>query len=82
MISFMPLVYMSHMEILNSLFEPRNNKTNKLTVRPAKTQVSLGIRPILSESSLCAYWVANDSSFLHADSEDSVDNKIFVTALP
>ena len=42
-----------------------------MTVRPAKTQISLGIRPVWSESSLCAQWVAKDPSFLHADSEDS-----------
>ena len=46
--------------------EPRHDKTNKVTVRPAKTQISLGIR-----CSLCAEWVAKDPSFLHADSEDS-----------
>ena len=40
-------------------------------VRPAKTQISLGIRPVWSESSLCTQWVAKDPSFLHADSEDS-----------
>ena len=28
---------------------------NKLTVRPAKTQISLGIRPVCSESSLSAW---------------------------
>ena len=27
-------------------FEPRHDKTNKMSVRPAKTQVSLGIRPV------------------------------------
>ena len=42
-----------------------------MTVRPAKTQIILGIRPVWSESSLCAQWVAKDPSFLHADSEDS-----------
>ena len=46
-------------------------KTNKMNVRPAKTQISLGIRPFWSESSLCAQWVAKDPNFLHADSEDS-----------
>ena len=46
-------------------------KTNKMSVRPAKTQISLGIRPVWSESLLCAQWVAKDPSFLHADSEDS-----------
>ena len=26
--------------------EPRHDKTNKMSVRPAKTQISLGIRPV------------------------------------
>ena len=52
-------------------FEPRHDKTNKMRVRPAKTQISLGIRPVWSVSSLSAQWVANDPSFLHADSEYS-----------
>ena len=42
-----------------------------MSVRPAKTQISLGIRPIWPESSLCAQWVAKDPSFLQADNEDS-----------
>ena len=42
-----------------------------MSVRPAKTQISLGIRPVWSESSLCAQWVAKVPMFLHADSEDS-----------
>ena len=56
---------------LLSIYEPQHVKTNIMTVRPAKTQISLGIRPDWSESSLCAHWVAKDPSFLHADSEDS-----------
>ena len=52
-------------------FEPPHDKTNKVTVHPAKTQISLGIHPVWSESSLCIYWVAKDPSFLHADIEDS-----------
>ena len=54
-----------------NLYEPRHVKTNKVSVCPAKTQISLGIRPVWSDSSLCAIWVAKDPSFLHADSEDS-----------
>ena len=46
-------------------------KPTKWHVRPAKTQISLGFRPVWSESLLCAQWVADDPSFLHADSEDS-----------
>ena len=52
------------------LFEPPHDNTNKMTVRPAKTQISLGIHPVWAESSLCAQWVAKDPSFLHADSKD------------
>ena len=54
-----------------SSIEPPHDKPNKMTMRPAKTQISLGIRPVWSESSLCAQWVAKGPSFLHADSEDS-----------
>ena len=52
-------------------YEPPHDKTNKVAVRPAKTQISLGIRPVWSESSLCTEWVAKDPSFLRADSKDS-----------
>ena len=46
-------------------------KPTKWLVRPAKNQISLGIRPVWSESSLCAQWVAKGPSILHADSEHS-----------
>ena len=52
-------------------FELPNDKTNKMTCVPSKESDSQGIRPDWSESSLCAHWVAQDPSFLHADSEDS-----------
>ena len=52
-------------------FEPPHVKTNKVAVRPAKMQISQGICPVWSESSLCVLWVAKDPSFLQADSEDS-----------
>ena len=41
-----------------------------MSVRPAMTQISMGIAQS-DQSSLCAQWVAKDPSFLHADSEDS-----------
>ena len=41
--------------ILPKIYEPRHDKTNKTSVRPAKTQISLGIRPVWSESSLSAW---------------------------
>ena len=50
-----------------TISEPPHVKTTKWHVRPAKTQISLGIRPVWSEPSLCALWVSKDPSFLHAD---------------
>ena len=52
-------------------YEPQHDKTNKMSVHPAKIQISLGISPVLSEFTLCAQWVAKEPRFLHADSEDS-----------
>ena len=54
-----------------SSYEPPRDKTNKISVRPAKTQISLGIHPVWPESSLCALRIAKDPRFLHAKSEDS-----------
>ena len=48
-------------------------KPTKWHVHPARTQTSLGICPVWSESLLCAQWVAKDPSFLHADTEDWLD---------
>ena len=51
-----------------------SHSTTKLTtwpVRPVKTQISLCIRPVWSESSLCHQCVAKDPRFLPADSEES-----------
>ena len=39
----------------NFLNEPPHDKTNKLHMCPANTQISLGIRPVWSESSLSAW---------------------------
>ena len=66
------------MQIYNSVasesaFEPRHEKTNKMGMYPAKTQISLDIRLVWSESLLCAQCVAKDPSLLHADSEDLSD---------
>ena len=48
-------------------------KPTKWYVRPVKTQISLGICPVWSESSQCAQWVAEDPIFLHADSKNWSD---------
>ena len=50
-----PIYFMkSLLEILQN-YELGHDKTNKVSVRPAKTQISLGIRPIWSASSLSAW---------------------------
>ena len=46
------------------IYEPRDDKTNNVAVHQAKTKISLGIRPVWSEPSLCAQWVAKDPNFL------------------
>ena len=47
------------------------SKPTKGHMRPAKTLISLGIRPVGPESSLCAQWVAKDPRCRYADSEES-----------
>ena len=49
---------------------PRD-KTNKMVVRPAKTQISLGICPVWSESSLSAWRNLGSLATQWAHSEDS-----------
>ena len=48
-------------EGLSGTFEPRHDKTSKMSVRPAKIQISLGIHPVWSASSLsgCPGWFAS-----------------------
>ena len=67
-----------------NVFEPQHYKTNKMSVRPTKTQIILGIHPVWSESSLCTQWVVKNPSFLHANSEDWsdwADAKFYLTDL-
>ena len=45
-------------------------KRTVVHVLPAKIQIRLRIRAVWSESSLCAFWIAKDAKFLHADNED------------
>ena len=49
---------------MNKQYEPPHDKPNKMTVRPAKTQLSLGIRPVCSESSLSAHDLSLDGRTL------------------
>ena len=48
-----------------------HGKTNIMTVRPAKTQISLGIRPVWAESSLSAWRKLGSLATYGAHSEDS-----------
>ena len=61
------------METALYITEPHHDKTNKMSVRPTKTKISLGIRPVWSESSLSA-WRKLESLATHwAHSEDWSD---------
>ena len=51
--------------------EPPHDKTNKMSVRPARTQISLGIRPVWSESPLSARRNTGSLATHWARSEDS-----------
>ena len=53
------------------MFELWQDKTNKLSVRPAKTQISLRIHPVWSESSLSAWRNLGSLATTWAHSEDS-----------
>ena len=44
-----------HYTKFSNFNEPPRDKTNKMTVRPAKTQISLDTRPVWLESSLSAW---------------------------
>ena len=62
---------------LQDVYEPPRDKTNKMPVRPTKTQISLGDSdqpghpPRLIRVFAVCSMVAKDPSFLHTDSEDS-----------
>ena len=52
-------------------YEPPNDKTSKMSVHPAKTQINLGTRPVWSESSLSAWRNIGSLATHWAHSEDS-----------
>ena len=60
------------MNYTKTVFEPRYDKTQQNGCAPSEDSDQPGHPPIQSDqSSLCAHWVAKDSSFLHVDSEVS-----------
>ena len=60
-----------HLNIGKRWAAARQNQQNEFCAQ--QRHISLGIRPVWLESSLCAQWVAKEPSFLHADSEDWSD---------
>ena len=52
-------------------YEPRHDKTNKMSVRPVKTPISMGIRLVWSESSLSAWRNLGSLATHWVHSEDS-----------
>ena len=52
-------------------YELRREKNNKISVRPAKTQINLGICPVWSKSSLSAWRKLGSLTTHWAHSEDS-----------
>ena len=68
-------IHVGHSELdfipLKTQFKARHDKTNKVSVHPAKTQIRLGICPVWAASSLSA-WRKLVSLAIHcAQSEDS-----------
>ena len=54
------MVHFLILQLMYIYMSQRMIKATKRHVRPAKTQIRLGIHPVWSESSLCAQWVAKD----------------------
>ena len=56
---------------LKLAFAPPHDKTNKVACAPSEAQISLGIRPVWSESSLSAWRKLGSLAIHWAHSEDS-----------
>ena len=75
--SYFDLHYQSITRMLPEYYqsnEPQRSRIRERSfrhVRPAKIQISLRIRAVWSESSLCAFWIVNNAKILHADNEHS-----------
>ena len=53
----------------STVFEPPHDKTKKVACAPSKDRSAWAFAQS-DQSSLCALWVAQDSNFLQADSDD------------
>ena len=69
-----PLLFAYDDTFLHDLAQMSHSKTKttKWPVRPAKTQISLGIHPVWSVFAMPA-WVAKEPRFLHGNSKDWSD---------
>ena len=67
--------------LCSSSYEPPHDKSTKWPVRPAKTQTSLGIRPVWSESSLSAWRKLRSLATYWAHSDGHPPNLIRVFAV-
>ena len=68
------IVYLYDLSVIfltKTFYEPRDDKTSTVSVHPAKTQISLGIRPVWSVSSLSAWRKLGSLATHWAHSEDS-----------
>ena len=65
------LLFLHAWRNIHCSYEPRHDKTNKESVRLAETQISLGICPVWSESSLSAWRKLGSLATHSAHSEDS-----------
>ena len=65
-----------------SLFSPENSYDSSCKLSPdtceAKIQNSLLIRAVWSESSLCAFRIADDANFLHRENEGSDQTELVI----
>ena len=65
----MKAVKLEWLSFIPNHFSRNVRKRPFVHVRPAKTQISLCIRAVWSESSLGAFCIAKDAKFLHAYNE-------------
>ena len=71
-------IFFFYRETRDAVLSPYNwaaswQNPTEWSVCSAKTETSLGIRPVWSASLQCTQWVTEDPVFLHADSKDWSD---------
>ena len=69
-------VFVCSLPVLILTNGPPHDKDNKMDVHPAKTQISLGICPVWSESLLCTEWVAKEKAWVLSYPSDSDQTRL------